>query len=256
MRLELERLVLLEDPPLELAKLAARFDPELLDELRARVLERLEGVRLPTRAVEREHELRPQPLAKWVLAHKRLELSDERGGASELKVRRDAILERDDASLREARDLRLREVRVREVCERRPAPQRERLRERRGSGLGLGGLELSTAFVGEALEDRRVEGALVQDEAVAGSGRFDLALAERLAEAGDVDVDRLDRGARRVRSVERGDDAIGGHDPATLEGQDGQERLLLRTEREAPTIAFDLERTENSHLHSTCRKRL
>ena len=59
---DLERGVLLEDPPLQLPRIGAGLEPELLiqSEAEARVV--LQRLRLPSRAVEREHRLPLQPL--------------------------------------------------------------------------------------------------------------------------------------------------------------------------------------------------
>ena len=111
----------------------ARLDAELLDEETPRLAIDLERLCLATRAVERQHELRAQPFAEGVLANERLELADELCEAAERKVGFDAPLERREAELFEAENLRLRERLVREVGERRV---RARGREPRG-GVAL-----------------------------------------------------------------------------------------------------------------------
>ena len=128
--LEQERLVLAEDRGLELAELGARIDAELLDERLARGAVGGERVGLPSRAVEREHELRARALAQRLGSDERLELRDELGVAAERKIGLDPLLERDRAELLEPRDLGLGERLVEEVGERRAAPERERLAER------------------------------------------------------------------------------------------------------------------------------
>src|SRR5262245_55614455 len=64
-RLELR--IVREHLALELAQPRARLEPELLGESGTRLAENVEGVRLPPRAVEREHQLRAQALAERVL---------------------------------------------------------------------------------------------------------------------------------------------------------------------------------------------
>jgi hypothetical protein len=49
--------ILVQDLSLETLKCWARFDPEFLDQSHARVLEGLKRVRLPSRPVQREHQL-------------------------------------------------------------------------------------------------------------------------------------------------------------------------------------------------------
>jgi hypothetical protein len=62
-----DRGVLREDGCLEALKIGAGVEPERLGERAPRVLERFECVRLPAAAVEREHQLPPQPLSKRIL---------------------------------------------------------------------------------------------------------------------------------------------------------------------------------------------
>ena len=57
-----------EDRLVEVVQLGARLDPELLDEDLAGVAVGLQRVGLAAAAVQREHQLRVQPLAPRVLA--------------------------------------------------------------------------------------------------------------------------------------------------------------------------------------------
>ena len=53
---------LAEDRGVELLQARARVDPQLVDERAATLLERIECLRLPARAVERKHQLLPEAL--------------------------------------------------------------------------------------------------------------------------------------------------------------------------------------------------
>ena len=136
-----DRRVLPEDRLLEGLELAARLEPELVGERTARVLVARERIRLTARAVEGEHELGAQPLARGVLADERLELGDQGRVAAERQIGLDALLERQQPELVEPGDLGLRELLVGEVRERRAAPHVERLagggRERRSRVAAL-----------------------------------------------------------------------------------------------------------------------
>ncbi len=90
LRGRLEPRVLGEDRLLEVTQCLARLDPELLDEHTARLTECLERLRLPPAAVEREHQLTPQPLTEGVPRDQRLELADELGGVGGLARRQRA----------------------------------------------------------------------------------------------------------------------------------------------------------------------
>ena len=97
----------------------------------------LERLGLAPAAVEREHQLAGEPLARRVLGDEPPQLADDLGVAAGGEVGLDAQLERGQPLLLEPRDLGLRERLERQVGERRPAPQRERLAQqpRRWSAL-------------------------------------------------------------------------------------------------------------------------
>ncbi len=78
------------------------LDPELGDEGGAQVLEHAQGLGLATRAVERQHALRPQALAHRMLARQRLQLADQRLVAAQGHRRVDARLDRRQQQLLEA----------------------------------------------------------------------------------------------------------------------------------------------------------
>ena len=147
--------VLAENRGLELAQLRAGIDAKLLDEGLACSAVGSERVRLATRAVEREHELRAGALAQRLGLDERLELGDELGVTAQCQVGIDALLDDDGSQLLEARDLRLRERLVDEVGERRPAPERERLAQHDFGGGCVARLERGPPLLrqpGEAVQ--------------------------------------------------------------------------------------------------------
>src|SRR5262249_25496581 len=129
--------ILAEDRQLELPERRPGLDAEIVDEGRARRLERRERVRLPARAVEREHQLPAQTLAQRMLLDELIELWNELAITAEGEVRLDPSLECADAQLLQPRDRRLRERLVRQFGNRRPAPEAERLAEQRRGVRGL-----------------------------------------------------------------------------------------------------------------------
>ena len=147
-----ERGVLREDGALERPQALAWLDPQLLDEPGPGVLIRLKGVGLPVRAVEGEHQLGSQALAVRVLLDQALELTHQLRVAAERQLRLDQQLEARDPQVLEARDLRLRERLVGEVGQRRAAPQRERLLERRDGALRPLVRELPAGLAEQSLE--------------------------------------------------------------------------------------------------------
>jgi hypothetical protein len=80
----------LEDPLLQLVERWPGFEPELFDEPSAGRPERVEGIRLASRAIQREHQAREQALAQRVLRHEPLELRRELGSPAGGERRLDA----------------------------------------------------------------------------------------------------------------------------------------------------------------------
>ncbi len=126
-RFDIQRRVLPKDRPLQLLERRARIDPELVDEGPARILVGVQGLRLPTRPVQRRHQIPPQALAERVLGDERLELSDQLVVAPECEVGVDPELDCCQPDLLEPGDGRLGEALVGEVRERRAPPQRQRV---------------------------------------------------------------------------------------------------------------------------------
>ena len=123
----LEHAFLTEDLRVQLLQRAARLDPQVVDEEPAPLVVGRERVGLPARAVEREHELRPQPLAEWIRAQERFELRQDLAVAFQLELRVEQLLGRCEPQLLEPARLVLCERLELRVRERRPAPERERL---------------------------------------------------------------------------------------------------------------------------------
>ena len=151
-----ERRVLRQDPGLQRAQLGARLDADVLDQPLAGGAVGGERLGLAPVAVERRHQLRPQPLAQRVLADEALEVADQPPVAAERELGLDAQLERRGAQLLEPHDRGLRERRVGDVHQRGAAPLAERARERVHGALGIA-RQHALALVERALEAPQVE---------------------------------------------------------------------------------------------------
>ena len=236
-----ERL-LAEDRGVHSAQERARLEPELLDEELAAFAVDLERLRLPARAVEGEHQLRPQPLAQRIGADEPLELGDEVGVLPDRQLRLGALLEEGEAELVEPRDLLLRERLVAEVGQRLAPPQGERLVEERRPAHGLARPRL----VDEAPHAGQVELLGPEPNDVARRARLDRIRAERLPQLRDEVLERRHRGRRRLTGPERFDEPVDRDDPPGLEQQQRQERPLLRAaERDRLAAIASLQRTED-----------
>ena len=97
--------------------------PSCLDQRLPRRPVGVQSLRLPARAVEREHELAAQALRQRVLGDQTLELADELAVPAEGEIRVDAILERGEVKLRQPADLALSPRLVGELGEGRAAPE-------------------------------------------------------------------------------------------------------------------------------------
>src|SRR5262249_41669151 len=152
-RREIEGGVLAEDRALELAQLAARLDPEPIDERATRGLVGLERLRLPARAVEHEHQLPAQVLTQRIGSHQALELTRELEATAQPDLAVAPPLARPRAQLLDPRDLRRRDPLVGETGEGPTAPERERPAEELGRLPQADGLRLQP----QPLEPRLVE---------------------------------------------------------------------------------------------------
>ena len=128
----LEGQVLVEDGGLEPTERRARLDTQLVCEHTPGLAIGLERVRLPARAVERDHELASQPLVERMLRDERLELADQLEMTSQGKLGLHACRDTGDTEILEPRDRALGKGLVDEVGERRPAPELERVAQRLG----------------------------------------------------------------------------------------------------------------------------
>ena len=85
--------LLADDLRRQLLQIRARLEPEVVVESAPRLFVGLESLRMPTRAVEGEHELRDEALPIRVLSDERLNLADGLLVATERELRVDAQLE-------------------------------------------------------------------------------------------------------------------------------------------------------------------
>ena len=86
-----------EDRLLEAPQLGPGLEPQLVAEHAPRLLERLERVRLAAAAIERQHQLPPQPLPEGVVRERRAQRRRELPMLSERERNLELLLERVDA---------------------------------------------------------------------------------------------------------------------------------------------------------------
>ena len=88
-----KRRVVLEYAPLELAQLRPRVQAQLVGEPVARRLKDGQGVGLPRRLVEGEHQRSEQAFAKRIVGHEPLQLGHKLEAATQLEIRVDPLLQ-------------------------------------------------------------------------------------------------------------------------------------------------------------------
>ena len=153
--------------------------PKLLRQPPSTSLVRGEGLGLPAGGVQRDHQLAEQPLPERLLADERFQLRDKLGGAADLQVGRDPVLESEQSTFLQPSRLELRERLVQEVGQGRPAPERERLVQR----FGRGGRISAPCPLDERAETIDVELAVLDAHEVAGRTPNDPVRAEQAAQA-------------------------------------------------------------------------
>ena len=208
-----------------------------------------ERVGLAAGAVEREHQLPAQPLAQRVVLDERLELAHELGVEAAGEVRLDALAQAGQAQVLEPRDLGLREVLLRHVRERRPAPQLERLPQRRRRLPRLAARQLLAAAPVPVLEAVGVERAR-RPEPVAAALRAHELVAERRAQPGRDDLDGVARVLRARALPQLVHHAVEVDDFAAMHEQQREQRQRATAgDRSGPAgFQVDLDRTEDPEL--------
>ena len=227
-----------EDRLLQALQLLARLEPELLDEKRPPLPVGLQGLGLPTAAVQRQHQLRPQPLTQRVPCDERLELADEVLVPSEVEVDRDPLFEHDEPPFVQARRLRPDPRGEVEVAERSAAPERESLGERSRGGGQILRVTCGAGRPDESLERVEVELPVADADGVATrAGRESPVrpVSELPTQLGDVVLDDLEGGRRRALSPQLVDEPVAPDHLVRVEEQEREQRPLLR--------AADTERT-------------
>ena len=121
-----------QDVALQLGQPSARVDPELLTQHAACLLERLQRLGLPARAVQRQHQQPVQALPERIAANQLLELGGGRGMPAKRQLGGQAVLQRGQAKLLQPLPLGLGERLVGHVGQGRPAPQPQRLPQHLG----------------------------------------------------------------------------------------------------------------------------
>ena len=247
---EIEPRILRQDRALELAQPLARLDPQVVGQRAACVAVGLQRVGLAVAPVQREHELRPEPLPIGVLGDHPLEPAEQGGVAAQRQFRLGQQLQRRDALLDEPRDLALGERLEGQIRQRAPAPERQRLLEHRRRPRRAARGQLAAALPDQALEPVRVDALGIEPELVAVLAGLDLPAApERAAQPRDVDLHGLGGRGRRTLAPQLVDQPVAAERLAGVQEQHRQQRPLPGAADGHHAVAVDdLERTEDAEF--------
>ena len=245
-----QRLVVREDRSLERAELGSGLNTQFVSQGRARPLVRAQRVGLAAAPVESEHEHRPATLTERLGGHHRLQLRDARPVSATCKIGVHQLLGRNPSQLGQPRRFGFRREVTGELLERRPAPQLQRLAQRRGGATRRAGDRRAASGSNELFEAPRVDGVGARDQSIAGRAGLDHLGAQHLAQAEHVVLEGLGGGARRVVAPERGHEPVGADHVTGPEDQRGEKRALpAATRREGSPVTLHLDGTEDPELH-------
>ena len=237
---------------LQPAQVRARLEPELVDQRPPRVGVGLERLGLPAAAVQREHQLRAEPLPQRVARDQRAQLRDQLGVTTEREVGVDAQLERLEPLLLERLDGGDGELLVGEVGERAAPPLAERCAQRPGGLPRAAGRQVVAALRAQRLEARDVGAPRGRAHAIAGrDGLDDGVRLEQPAQARDVLLQRGARVGGRVVAPQLVDQRVRRHDLAGPQQEQREHAALAHAaQMERPAVVADLERAEEKEVET------
>ena len=242
-----DRGVVREDRLLEPPKLGPRLEPELVGEHAPRLLKRLERIRLAAAAVERQHQLPPQPLAEGVVRERRTERRRQLPMLAEREPDLEVLLERVDVQRLEPACLGAEPRRAGQTLQRRPAPEGQRRRDRVRRGRDVAVAQRGARLREQLLEPHRIHARVLERVPV---GRADdRLLSERGAKAGDVMMERVPRSGRELLAPQAVDERVDVDHAALPEREHRQQGLTLRAAHVRGRPAREnLERAEKPDL--------
>jgi hypothetical protein len=212
---------------LELTELGPGLNPELVHEGPPRRAIRGHGVRLPSGAVEGQHQLAAQTFAEGVVGDGSFELRDERAMTPEREVGLDSQLGGVEPEIVEPGRGDACKRLVFESRERCPAPERESFAEQGRRLSRAPCLEGVASSLEEALEPVEVDLPGLESEGIAVCAGLEHPLAKLSAQARDVDLEALAGGAGRLLAPELVDQAISRDALLPVQDQEREERGRL-----------------------------
>ena len=184
-----------------------------------------------------------------MLVHEGVQLGQHLGVAAAAQLRVEAPLAHEQPQLVEPRRGGARDAVRREVGERRPAPEPERVLQQLAGALGLAALERLAPLRGHPLEAVQVDGVVRGAQTVAWLPRLDQVAAELLAQRGHVPLHDVERRRRWLVAPDLVDQPHRGHEVAGAQDEQRQDSALVRpAEPHAALVHQRLDRAEHSVL--------
>ena len=241
--------ILVEDLPLQLLQRRARLDSKLVHQSPSPIGVDVQGLRLPTGAVQRQHQKPTQTFLVRMSRDELFQFAEELEMLSELQPRFCPVRQGCKAELIQPRRFRRRERLVPEVRQRLAPKQLQRLPEALRSPRRI---VLAPRFGQEAFEPMDVDGGRVDAQPVSRRVCLDQAATEPLAERGHV---ALQGGLRRLRGrgAPEGIDEVVSRDDliCTKEEEPQQHPLLWPRGSQVAPVGLDPQRPEQPEVHVT-----
>ena len=249
-----DRRVVREDRLLQPPELRPRLEPKLVGKHAPGLLERLERIGLATAAVERQHQLPPEPLPERVVRERRTERRRQLAMLAEGEPDLEVLLERVDVQHLEPACLGAEPRGAGQPLQRRPAPEGKRRGDRVRRGRNVAGPQRGAGLREQLLEPHGIDDRVLERVAV---GRADdRLLSQRGPEPGDVVMERVPRRGRKLLAPEAVDERVDVDHAAVPEREHRQQRLTLRAAHVRGRPARDnLERAEQPDLEWLAHRR-
>ena len=214
---------------MQLPQCRARFDAQFVEQRAPCLLVGRECVCLTAATVKSDHQLPAQSLAQRILSDQRLELAHQVAVAAERQIGVDAQLERDGTAFFQPGDLAPRERLVRDVRQRRSAPQRESLAQPSGRIGGAPVLQCRGRIADELLEAVEVKLTALHAKLIGVASRLQplpRTVAERTTQLADVVLQHLHGRRGRSLAPQRVDEPVGRYRRVAMQQQEDQDAAL------------------------------